>query len=380
MVARAASSSKLVVTAAAFVVATVTLVGCGRSERPTWRAPTLRAGYAYTAALMAQHPLYAALADLEAAVADLGDGEWSPVLPPLDTRFASVLMAQSLGVDGPRARITGLQEDWRAAYPALQLPGDALTRDLQARIAWERRQADSEVAARMARAEAEEGRRLAQLRAALVRQYQERLTNLRIDAALGDAAATERALAERERVGQAIEAELAAEQAAGRELLAELESRLRDEATERITAIQRRAETVESGRRGTMQAAGGALYAEMAAAMLAPWGDAAVDEAQIRVESDAANRRLEGAEGSRQAAEAARGEVAEQQRLSLLRALGQLRRQLKSETEIAARVVAHREGIELRLVPGRTPEGQDVTSNLAGQLKDFWNLAERRRS
>lgn len=379
MVARAASSNKLVVTAAAFAVASVILVGCGRSERPRWRAPTLRTGYAYTAALMAQHPLYAALADLEAALADLGDGEWTPVLPPLDTRLASVLMAQSLRVD-PRASITDLQEDWRVAYPALQLPGDALTEDLQARIVWERRQADSEVVARMARAEAEEGRRLAQLRAALVRQYQERLTNLRIDAALGDDAATERAITERERVGQAIEAELAAEQAAGRELLAELESRLRDEAAERIAAIQRRAETVESGRRGIMQAAGGALYAEMAAAMLAPWGDSANDEAQIMVEADAANRHLEGAEGSRQAAEAARGEVAEQQRLRLLRALGQLRRQLKSETEIAARVVAHREGIELRLVPGRAPQGQDVTSSLAGQLKDFWSLAERRRS
>lgn len=379
-VARAASSNQLVVGAAALVVAVGVLAGCSRGPRTPWRAPELRPGYAYTAVLMAQHPLYGALADLETSLADLGDGEWGPVLPPLDTRFAAVLMAQSLVVDDPAGRIAALREDWRGAYPALELPGDALSQDLQARIAWERRQAESEVAERMAEARSEESRRLARLRAALVRQYQERLTNLRIDETLGDAAAAERAVAERERVWAVIEAELAAERAAGEELLAEVEQRLRVEAAERISAVQERADGVEAGRSQAMQAAGADLYDEMIAAMSAPWPEPAVDEMQVMVEPTAANRRLEAAEGSRQEAEVARREVAEQQRLSLLRAMGRLRQQMKSETETAARVVAHDEGIDLRLLPGRAPHGEDVTSSMARQLAAFWSGAGRRRS
>lgn len=368
----------------ALVVAAAVLAGCSRGPRAPWRAATLRAGYAYTAVLMTRHPLYAALVDLETALADLGDGQWSPVLPPLDTRFAPLMASHRLVAGDPAGQIAARREDWRESYPPLELPRDALTQDLQARIAWEQRQAGSDVTERLAQAEAEETRRIAQLRAALVLQYQERLTNLRIDEVFsrsqGDEAAAERARAERERVWQAIEAELEAERGAGRELLAELEERLRAEAEGRLATVRQRADAVAAERSATMAAAGAELHDEMAAALARAWPQPAPEAVELTAQSAAANQRLATAEGARQAAEAARREVAERQRREVLRALGRLRAQLKSETETAARVVAHRDGIDLRLLPGRAPHGADVTSSMARKLEAFWSEAGRRRS
>lgn len=380
VVARAARSSRLLVVVAALVVAAGVLAGCSRGPRPPWRAPELRAAHAYTAVLMAEHPLYDALADLETALADLGDGEWSPVLPPLDMRFAPILMAQSLTVGDPAGRLTTLRQHWRGLYPPLQLPGDALTQDLHARVAWVRRQAYGEVARQKAQAEAEQSRRLARLRAELVQRYQERLTNLRIDETLGDQRAAERAVAERERVWQAIEAELEAERLRLAEAARRSAEAAAREAAGRIAAVQEQADSLAGARATAMEAAGAGLYDEMIAAISAPWPEPAVGEVEVRVEADAANRRMELAEGSRQVAEAARREIAEQQRLETLRALGRLRGQLKSETEMAARVVAHREGLDLRLLPGRPSHGVDVTSSMARKLATFWGEAGRRRS
>lgn len=368
------------VVVAALVVAAGVLAGCGRGSRPPWRAPELRAAHAYTAVLVAEHPLYAALGDLETALADLGDGDWSPMLPPLDMRFASILMAQSLTVDDPAGQFAILRQHWRGLYPPLELPGDALTQDLQARVAWVRREAYGEVARQRAQAEAEQSRRLARLRAELVQRYQERLTNLRIDETLGDQRTAERAVAERERVWQAIEAELEVERfrlaEAGRRS-AEAAAR---EAAGRIAAVQEQTDRLAGARSAAMEAAGAGLYDEMVTAISAPWPEPPAGEVAVRVEADAANRRMELAEGTRQMAEAARRETAEQQRLELLRALGRLRRQIKSETETAARVVAHREGLDLRLLPGRPSHGVDVTSSMARKLATFWGKAERRRS
>ena len=129
-----------------------------------------------------------------------------------------------------------------------------------------------------------------------------------------------------------------------------------------------------------MAAAGAELYDDMVAALSALWPEPAIEEMELRGETGATNQRLEMAEGSRQQAEAARRRVAEQQQRRLLRALGRLRAQLKSETETAARVVAYRDGIDLTLLPGGPPRGDDLTSSMARKLEAFWNEAGRQRS
>lgn len=380
VVARAARNSRGAVAVAALIVAAAVLAGCARRPLLSTRAPELRPGYAYTAVLVTRHPLYAALVDLETALTDLGDGEWEPVLPPMETRLATELLAERLSIGDPVEQIATLHTHWRESYPELQLPGDALTQDLQARIDWEQRWSDSTIAARMAQAEAQEGRRLAQLRAALVRQYQERLSNLRIDEVLGDETAAERARAERERVWQAIEAQLEAERAAGREALAGLERRLREQAQERLRTVGARAEAVAARRSETMAVAGAGLYDDMLAALSAPWPEPAIEEVELRGEAGATDQRLGTAEESRRQAGAARSEAIEQQQRRLLRALGRLRAQLKSETETAAHVVAYRDGIDLTLLPGGPPRGDDLTSSMARKLEAFWREAGRQRS
>ncbi len=380
-VVRAAPSSRLLAGAITVLVVVGALIGCGH-DRPASRrhAPEPRRGYAYTAVLMSRHPLYHALADLEAAIDELGDDEWDPVLEPIDERFEQIAFLESFALADPAERLAALRGGWRDGYPDLDLEPGALSPDLQARIDWERRRAARVVAERMAAGEAAETRRLAQLRAELVREHQERLTNLRIEGGLGGTERAERAEREQLRVWETIEAQLEAERQAGRELLAELEARLGREAGLRIEAAQRRADDATAARSNEMLAAGSGLYGEMIAEMSAPWAGPPGEEATALGRADEPNARLAEAEGSRQRAEAVRREAAREQRLRLVRAVGRLRARLKSGTETAARVVAHRDGIDLQLLPGGSARGENMTDTIGDKLRALWSGAEGQRS
>ncbi|MGD9497208.1 MAG: hypothetical protein AB7Y46_12995 [Armatimonadota bacterium] len=378
--AAGAETRRLLVGAVAALVVTGALAGCG-AKRPAseWRPHEPREAYAYTAVLMARHPLYRALGHLEAALDDLGEEEWEPVLEPIDERFEQMAFLESSALGDPAEHLRVLDRQWQARYPDLALEPGALGRDLRARVDWEQRRARSVVSAHLARERAAESRRIAQMRAELVRQYQERITNLRIRAELGDQARAQRARSELEQVWAVIDAQVAAEEAAGQELLAQLEAELESEARGRIEAVRGRADELTASRRAEMSSAGGELYAQMLAEMAAPW-PAAPEGGEVAVQAEAPNARLIEAEGLREQAGGARDEAMREQRVRLLRAIGALRARLKSGTETAARVVAYRDGIRLRLVPGEPAGGENLTGSMAERLEAFWRQAEEQRS
>lgn len=392
-VARAAASSTQrarTVAALALAAAMMTgaIAGCGPRGAPARRAVAEpREGYAYTAVLMAGHPLYQAVADLERALDELGDDEWEPVLEPIDDRFAQVAFLESLAFADPGERLAALREQWRGAYPSrLALGPEAYSPDLQARVEWEQRRADRLIAERVAAAEAVEGRRLAALRVELVKRYQERLTNLRITTKLGGEEEAQAAQAEIDRImpvvgevaepGEVIEEQLEAERQKGRELLAAMEMRWRRQALLDIISAQERADEIAGGRREEVRAAGRDLYDEMIEELSRPWEGGAPDEVSAVAGVGEPNARLAEAEGMRARAEQVRREAAERQRRRLLAALGRLRARLKSGTEIAALVVAHRDGVDLQLLPGGSPRGENMTGSIAEKLEQFWSDAD----
>ncbi|MBD3292102.1 MAG: hypothetical protein GF393_04200 [Armatimonadia bacterium] len=361
------------------------LTGCG--EEPAGRAVAPPAemvdGYAYTAMLMSRHPLWGALRDLEAALSDLDDGEWDPVLTPIDDRFEDIAFLESYALSDPEPRMAILRRDWRSDYPPLLLPTEGLGEDLAARIEWEREQADRAVERRLAEARSAQSRQLAQLRARLVEKYQERLTNLSIEATIrDDEAARSAARKKREQVLQVIEAEIEATREACEQQIAELEAELRSRADQRVEQVRDRAGVVSGEREATMRAAGADLYDEMIEQMRQPWPqpDATSTSAEAEIEGAAANARLDEIGATRQAAEAARSVKVAQQREDLRAALGRLRASIRAGTETAAEVVAYRNGIRLETLPGGRRQGRDVTDVIADELEKFWTVGGGQRS
>ncbi len=357
----------------------IVLSGCG--EEPAARrvdsVDEFIDGYAYTAVLMNRHPLWAALLDLEQAVEELGDEQWDATLPPIEQRFADVAFIESYALSDQGPRMANLRDSWRSSKPPLRLPVDGLGEDLEARIGWEARQAERMVERRMARARAAESRRLAQLRARLVEKYQERLTNLSIEAAIRGDEAAEAARARRERVWQVIDAELEATREACESQLAELEAELRREAADRVAEARARAYEVSGEREETMRSAGAGMYEDMIAQMQEPWPQPSAGERSVsaEIEADPANERLDDIDISREAAEDARRAKIELQRERMSRTLARMRVQIRAGTETAARVVAYRNGIRLQTLPGGRRAGEDVTQTVAEELEDFWSVA-----
>jgi hypothetical protein len=317
---------------------------------------------------------------MEQALYGLSDDGWEPVLQPRERRFEQVIFLESYALADPEERLSVLRGDWRARYPAIELDYDDLSADLLARIGWERDRAEEMVRRRLARAEAEESARLAALRTQMVRYYQERLTNLRIDSQIRDAETASAAERERERIWELIEAEMEAERLAGRELLAEMEAGLRAEAQRRVEAARARADETLADREQQMRRAGEDLYAEMIEAMGSPWPDTGEGRASAEADAGEANVRLDAMESLRGEAEQARLQKIELQRSRMLRDLGRLRAQLKSGTETAASIVAYRRGIDLHLLPGAAARGDDYTGTIAEALEKFWRVGDDQRS
>jgi len=383
VVRKVASSSRHGAQALAAALAVACAVaGCG-IEPPARGQPgrkTMRRAHAYTAVLATRHPLWDALVGLETALQEMGADEWDPVLDPMDEQLREIAFLESLALADPGDRLLHLQRSWEDSYPRVELAGGGLSADFEARGVWERARADRVIADRMAVARSQESRRLAALRTRLVKQYQERLTNLGIDASIHEGELAEAASRERERVRDAIDAQVEAERLAGERMLAELLQRLRQEADARMEAVRARAEEAGSRREAAMQDAGADLYEEMAQAMSRSWPGPPEADVSVSVAADGANARLEAAESSRQVAEEARRRALELQSRRMLRALGRLRSRIKSGTERAARVVAYRDGIDLQLVPGGERVGDDVTDTVGRELQYFWSAGSRQRS
>lgn len=346
--------------------------GCGQREARVLRTVLKPGpGYAYTAVLMGAHPLYETLARLELASELLGreDSELDPTLlgPPLEP----VTLVETLAY-GPEQDSLALRQQWWAdQYNRQWAIGEQLPRDLWAGLEWEREDAERQVQARMAVAEAELSRKMARLRARLVREQQERLNNLGLDLSRSESDVQRAAELERDRIWRSIERQIELARRAGEQELAALRADLEAEAAQRVARAQQRAEDIARERREQMASAGDVLHDEMAGEIetdtvsTLPAQSAQVDPSQ-------ANRQLAAGAEDWAKSERAWQQSVEQQRRELLRAEARLRNRLKQDTELWAMVVARRHDIDLQLLPGGRAQGRDVTASLAAELAQVW--------
>ncbi len=375
--------------------------GCGKRDSAPRAAPVeRRVGYAYTAVLIGHHPLYGVLEHLDWAVEErrLEAGSWELEAANGEALFdselpyaldPSALLVPDWRPPG-RGRMDELRSRWMAGYPRPGAATGELSQDLAAVIEWEREQARQRVEDALAGAQARETRRLAQLRARLVREQQERLANLPLDLSAPEAEVLREAERERKLIWDTIHAQMAAETEVGEQRLAGIEQRLKAEAEARMSAAEQAAREVTARREAEMQRTGEALRAEMTHEI------EGADEAVPRAAADAgtstpgrdraelgatqrgeANARLGAASRMREEAHAARDRAVSRQLHRLAQARGRLQRQLKRSTEIAALAVAERQNLELALLPGDAPRGNDMTQLIGAELDGFWNAAYR---
>ena len=346
--------------------------GCGRQGTVVDRAPIKPgSGYAYTAVLMATHPLYETLARLEMAAETLGEDQTPTALGLLGPALEPVTLTEAAVYSPDPAALQSWESWWREQYTGSLDRGEGLPRDLLAGLEWEREQARQQVDQSMLEAEAQLTRRLARLRARLVKEQQERLNNLELDLSSPESAVLEAAQAERQRIWDAIELRLALERERGEGDLAELRRRLEAEAGDRVAAARARAEERVQMRAEQMATAGVELHDEMGGEIGdLSWGTLAPQALSVGAEQ--ANARLGEGEQSREAAEQARSAALQRQRMQLLVAEARLRNRLKSDTEIWATAVARRYDVQLQLIPGGRRDGRDMTGTIAVELRRVW--------
>jgi len=366
------SGSRSPVAVGLVAIVLLAAAGCGEREAREPRQPIAPGpGYAYTAVLMAAHPLYGALARLELASARLGDDEMGLAGGLMGSEFETVTLTETLAYGPNLDSLLQRQGWWAEQYRRHHGLVEELPRDLWARLEWEREDAQRQVERRMREAGAELTRELARLRARLVREQQERLNNLGLDLAGRESDVLRAAEEEQARIWAVIERQVELAREAGERDLSELRRELEDQADARVARAREQAEETARERREQMAMAGEELHDEMGAEM-----DAVVvadlPAQEMSYDPSPANRQLAAGERSWAEAGAAREEVVDRQRRRLLAAQARLRVALKEDTELWALAVARRHDVQLQLLPGGSRVGNDITSSIAGELSRVW--------
>lgn len=352
-------------------------VGCGERKPHSAREPLQPGrGYAYTAVLMSAHPQYRALARLDMAANQLDEAEMELPLSLMGRRMSPVTLTETLAYGADPARLAQWRQWWEARYTeADELADGELPRDLWAGLEWEREQSRKQVDRRMATADMELSRRLAKVRAGLVRQMQERLNNLELDLTGRESDVLEAAAEERKRIWESIDRQVELARESGDEDLIQLRAQLEAEAAARAAEARREAEETARVRAEQVARAGETLHSEMAGELEAlQWHNPAA--AELVSEPSEANRRQASAEHTVEQAQATRREALEWQRTQLRAAAARLRMKLKRETEVWAIAVARRNDIQLQLLPGGRAEGRDMTQPIAAELEMVWRGTE----
>jgi len=347
-------------------------VGCGQRQARVHRIPqTVEPGYAYTAVLMASHPMYPTLTRLELAASALSEDDTSSLAGLMSRRIEPLTLTEMLGPTADPAALAGRQRWWQKRYEAVAGLESELPKDLWAGLEWEREQAAKQVDEQMAEADATLSRRLARVRASRVRQMQETLNNTGLDLTGREADVLEAAEAERQRIWDAINEQVEAEREAGSAELAQLRVALEAEARARVAEARLAAEVVAAARAEEMGTSGQELRDEMAGEMGPGTGEAPAGASTSSEPTDA-NDRLALGRLEIEAAEQARREVIVRQGREILAARARLTTKLLRDTETWAVAAARRQGIDLRLLPGGERSGKDVTGSIAAELERGW--------
>jgi hypothetical protein len=343
--------------------------GCGREQGPAVSVlPRQRVGYVYLAPLLAGHPLYGQLRQLDREIFALAAPRPRRTAPPALAALEELVVNAPEGAAYPRTQLAQRRADWELG-PSL-LPGPNvwyLAPDLLTELNWTRRSLTLGTADEAARQRSEEEAGLSRLRAAAVRERQEQSNNAGLDLSLSDDEAQAAAAEKRQELQQEVEALMATERAAAEARLRTLREAWEREAAGQLAAKQGEVWARQQARSQTTAKSGSEIRGSMSKAMSEPeplyfdgpmtWGGAVRQDAQTtrgRAESTAiADRR------GRQAA--------------VLRARrGQLRRDLYEDTRVTVAGLAAMQGWVVRFPPLQPAEGEDLTATVRTMLRSLY--------
>jgi len=351
-------------------------VGCGTKKTATNRQLILSnetEGYAYIPVLATEHPLYGELQRLERALYELEGGVLPQSLKPPMAREALVI-AGVAPRDYPAWQLENRRLTWQTGTQQ-ELPTGlgALAPDLQARLAWQRRQIRSQAREQLRVAEAEESQRLAHIRVQAVKSRQERLDNLGLDLTIGDSEAAAAAEQERKRIWREIEAELAKERQAGEARLTRLTAKVRAQERKQIgeavkEVLRRMARRAQAPITST-EPLREAMNEELLGVALPSWAQ----QHTIRVDTEAAGQMLSSAE---QSWDQAMGEMEASRHRQIDRMMKRrvaLTKLIVEGTRSATRRIAAELGLTVHFPPLEAAVGVDLTPRLRERLRRLWH-------
>jgi hypothetical protein len=335
----------------------MTLWGCGPQGKLDNWTETHREAHCYLAQLAAVHPLYPSLGFLDEAIRRLQvpeapPGTWpAPKVvsssPPL--AMAYVWPAQDLM---GRAELVRRSLSWPAPAVESQLPDD-----LRAKLQWRQEQFQQAAEAELLAEQARLSQEFSAAAQSLYEANRERLLNP------GPGKTTEQVRAELERELENLKAQQAERIASVRRALSE---RVAAQSSEAEAAVKR--EAAERQR-----PPGGGSQQEIANLLAQALGDLSPPnwEADITLPQTGEGGGS-GPVANPDSILADRNAAREKAARALIEARNRLTHRILASTKLAAERVARRKGMTLHFLPGDDPRGEDVTGELAAELRQQW--------
>ena len=346
----------------------VVLAGCGRQEAETQLPHVLskaKTGHAYVPALMPAHPLYDELRALQRHIDALRGIRPPRIATQIGQPWDSPIIVPPALDEG----IESFDNYWRAGPPAAEPEVlDELTGDLRARLSWELDRINREINRKLREAGAQESQRVADVQIEAARRYQHEVASGALDWGLPADELSRQTEELRQRI---IEQPLSEETRASQERLRALSETLENQEQEAIAQVERGLREKARERRSYSTAAGRHLQTRLAdrieqfSAAVAQFAEPTVGELPGNSEPLAAASQRQAASGEYQRAASAQVErlIARQSALTVA---------IEQATRRAARRVAWEQNLDLHLLPGDNPVGEDLTSVITEKLTAIW--------
>lgn len=346
--------------------------GCGRTSAPAallWGRSS--EGHVYVARLLREHPLYEQYRRLDQEIASLRGPRSLPATSLVPLELGELFLPGPEAPQFPLAQFESRRDEWLTTLaterPDLPRPMDP---DLIAQIDWARRQAQEQERRGLERAKSAEALRLADVRAAAVKERQEALNNAGLDLKLPDPDAEEAAKKVEQRLRAEIEAEVAAARVESNQRIREYQQQLQAETRQSVAAAEAEARARSARRQEIFVKSGSETRNRMSNAVTAPESLTLPQQLAWRPEQPPAPA------GQLQAtlpvlAQADRKLRLEQAtRLAARRA--DLAVQLETAIMLAARRLAELRGIRVYFPPDEEAKGKDLTEEFRPELRHMF--------
>jgi hypothetical protein len=339
-------------------LAVLAVVGC--SPRETLDNPpetqARREGHCYLAQLAATHPLYPSLAALDDAIRRLRLPETIPGTLPVPVAPGKV-GATPMDYVWPDDQLAGRAELVRnsLAWPEPQA-GTELPGDLRAKLQWRQDQFQRTAASELLAEQARLSQEFSAAAQSLYEGNRERLLNPT------PGLTSEQVRAELEKELDTLKARHSEHIAGVQEALQE---RVAAQSSEAAAAARREADERQ-------HPPGGGSQAEISSLVLKALGDLKPPQWPAEVPTAAGEDVEAGTGPDPDGLMAARKAARERAAQALIEARNRVTEKIFAATRLAAQRAAKRDGLTLYFVPGDAPVGQDVTDQLAAQLRQQW--------